>query len=252
MSDIGAVLSLLHDPDPQVQTALVKQLLQDAALRERAWAACPEGEAPALLTEIMLRSDALDLIEEWHADDDLERGWCLLARLDRPRHDPAPACARSLDALAARAPDGDAGTVARWLAQDVGFAGDREAYDEPRNSQLPEVLERRAGLPIAVTAVWLLICRRRGLAARALAMPAHVFAAWDGGAWDCFTGRPVSGEQLEQWAVRHGAASAEPFLAGASDRELLTRMARNLAAAYARHDQLVRGAIAALLTRSRD
>lgn len=252
MSDVGAVLSLLRDPDPQVQTALVKQLLQDAPLRERAWAACRDGEPPALLTEIMLRSDALDLIEAWHAADDLERGWCLLARLDRPRHDPAPACGRSLDALAARAPDGDAGAVARWLAQDVGFAGDREAYDEPRNSQLPEVLERRAGLPIAVTGIWLLICRRRGLPARALAMPAHVFAAWDGGAWDCFTGRPVSREQLDQWALRHGAASAEPFLAGAGDRELLTRMARNLAAAYARHDQLVRGAIAALLTRARD
>lgn len=250
MSDVGAVLSLLQDPDPQVQTALVKQLLQDAALRERAWAACPQGTAPALLTEIMLRSDALDLIEEWNGATDLERGWCLLARLDVPRADVAASCATAIDALASRAPAGDAGAVARWLAHDVGFAGDREGYDEPRNSQLPEVLERRAGLPIAVTGIWLLVCRRLGLTARALAMPAHVFAAWEGGYWDCFTGRPVSREQLEQWAVAHGAPSAEPWLGGARDRDLLTRMALNLSAAYARHDQLVRSAISALLTRS--
>lgn len=250
MSDVSAVLSLLEDPDPQVQTALVKQLLQDASLRERAWLACAGGEAPALLTEIMLRSDALDLIEAWSRSEGLESGWCLLAQLQQPRSDHTAACAHILDALAARAPAGDAGVVARWLAEDVGFAGDREGYDDPRNSHLPEVLERRAGLPIAVTGVWLLICRRLGRPARALALPAHVFAAWDGGAWDCFTGRPVSREQLEQWAVGHGAPSAEPFMAGADDRELLLRMARNLSAAYARHDQLVRSAVAALLTRS--
>lgn len=250
MSDVSAVLSLLEDKDPQVQTALVKQLLEDASLRERAWEACRGGEPPVLLTEIMLRSDALELIEEWGRISDLEAGWCLLARLNQPRCDHSVVCARSLDALATRAPEGDAGTVARWLAEDVGFAGDRESYDEPRNSHLPEVLERRAGLPIAVTGIWLLICRRLGRPARALALPAHVFAAWDGGAWDCFTGRPVSREQLDQWAVAHGAPSADAYMAGADDRELLLRMARNLSAAYARHDQLVRSAISALLTRS--
>jgi hypothetical protein len=248
MSDVSAVLSLLDDPDPQVQAALLKQLMDDADLRDRAWAACHD-EPPALLTEIVLRSDALDLLEAWSHVTALEEGWALLAHLHQPRRDHASICAQSLDALAARAPDGDAGSLARWLAEDVGFAGDREAYDDPRNSHLPEVLERRAGLPIAVTGVWLLLCRRLGRPARALAMPAHVFAAWDDGAWDCFTGKPVSSEQLELWAISHGAPSAEPFLAGADDRELLLRMARNLAAAYARHDQLVHSAIAALLTR---
>lgn len=250
MSDVSAVLSLLEDPDPQVQTALVKQLLEDEGLRERAWAACAGREPPALLTEVVLRNDALGLIEDWGRVADLETGWAMLARLQQPRSDRSAACARSLDALAARAPAGDAGAVARWLAHDVGFAGDREAYDDPRNSQLHEVLERRAGLPIAVTGVWLLVCRRLGRPARALALPAHVFAAWDGGAWDCFTGRPVSDAQLEQWALGHGAPSLQPFLAGADDRELLVRMARNLSAAYARRDQLVRSAIGALLTRA--
>jgi len=249
VSESQAVLTLLDDPDPTVRDALAQRLVEDADLRDRCWAACA-GDPPPILLEAVLRTDALGLIEAWGACDGLEAGWSLLARLHLPRQDHAPACQAQLDALAARAPHGNAGQVARWLAHDVGFAGDREAYDDPRNSHLPEVLARRAGLPIAVTGVWLLVCRRLGLAARAVAMPAHVFAAWDGGAWDCFTGQAVSDRQLEMWARTHGATSAKPFLAGADDRELLLRMARNLAAAYARRDDLVRGAIAAVLARA--
>lgn len=244
-----AVLALLDDSDPGVRETLAKRLVEDATLRDRCWAACA-GDPPPILLEAVLRADALALIETWGACTDLETGWAMLATLHVPRHDHAADCRSQLDALAGRAPRGDAGLVARWLAHDVGFAGDREAYDDPRNSHLPEVLARRAGLPIAVTGVWLLVCRRLGLPARALAMPAHVFAAWEGGAWDCFTGQAVTAQQLEQWAHRHGAPSARPFLAGADDRELLLRMARNLAAAYARRDDLVRGAIAAVLARA--
>ncbi len=249
MSEAEAVLALLADPDPTVRGPLSERLIEDDDLRERCWQACG-GEAPAPLVEAVLRADALDLIERWGACSGLEEGWAMLASLQRPRQDPLPACASLLDALAERAPHSDAGAVARWLSQDVGFAGDREAYDDPRNSHLPEVLARRAGLPIAVTGVWLLVCRRLGLQARALAMPAHVFASWDGGAWDCFTGQAVSRSQLDQWARTHGALSADPYLSGADDHELLTRMARNLAAAYARRDDLVRGSIAAVLARA--
>jgi len=249
MSEAAAVLTLLSDPDPAVHGPLAQRLVDDAGLRERCWVAC-DGMPPPALLDAVLRADALGLIESWGACDGLEAGWALLAQLHAPRHDQAQACAVQLDALAARAPHQDAGAVARWLSEDVGFAGDREAYDDPRNSHLPEVLERRAGLPIAVTGIWLLVCRRLGLNARALALPAHVFAAWEGGAWDCFTGQSVSRGQLEQWARTHGAPTLDPYWAGASDRELLLRMARNLAAAYVRRDDLVRSAIAAVLARA--
>jgi hypothetical protein len=249
VSEAEAVIALLSDPDPAVRGPLVQRLVEDAGLRERCWAACA-GEAPAPLLDAILRADALPLIEAWGASRGLEEGWCLLAQLHAPRQDHAATCAVQLDALASRAPRSDAGAVARWLCQDVAFAGDREAYDDPRNSHLPEVLARRAGLPIAITGVWLLVCRRLALPCRALAMPAHVFAAWDGGAWDLFTGQAVSAAQLEHWAHTHGAPSAQPFLGGASDSELLLRMARNLAAAYARRDDMVRGAIAAVLARA--
>jgi hypothetical protein len=250
MSEAEALLALLDDPDPALRRTLVRQLLDDAELRERVWTASAGRPLPTALCETMVQADALDLVEEWGSAEDLEEGWPLLARLQVPRTDPRPACSSALDALATRAPRGDAGAVARWLCEDCGFAGDREAFDDPRNSQLADALERRAGLPIAVTGIWLLTCRRLGLQARALALPAHVFAAWEGGAWDCFSGTAVSSEDLDRWARAHGAASAEPYLAGADDRELLQRMARNLTAAYARRGELVRAAVASLLARS--
>lgn len=255
MDRADALLALLDDPDPAVRAALSERLLLDAELRDSAWEACTGRgiEPPGDLLAAVLQADTLGVIEDWTSADRLEQGWAALARLHQPRRDHEAACAPLLDALASRAPRGDPGAVARWLGEDCGFGGDREGYDDPRNSHLPELLERRAGLPIALTGLWRLVCDRLGLATRALTLPGHVFAAWEQDGvlhcWDLFSGRAAGRDDLDAWARTHGAGDAGPFLAGASDRELLRRMARNLTAAYARRDDMVRAAIAAVLAR---
>lgn len=258
MSELHALVDLLHDPDPEVGATLVTRLESDASLLDAAWiAALERGEPPERLSAVVLRADAEALVDAYAAAEDLETGCWLLARLHRPRVDHRAAGAPQLDALAERVrgrlaagDPADGRTVAGHLCGACGFAGDRQGYDDPRNSYLPEVLERRLGLPIALTALWMLVGRRLDLTCEALALPGHVLGRWvaaDGssGYLDLFAGgRGLTRQELELRARLAGEHTAEPYLAAASDRALLKRMARNLAMAYLRREDSLRATIA--------
>ena len=54
-----------------------------------------------------------------------------------------------------------------------GFCGDRRRYDHPNNSMLDVVLERRRGLPIALSVVYVATARRAGIALEGVGLPGH-------------------------------------------------------------------------------
>jgi regulator of sirC expression with transglutaminase-like and TPR domain len=63
--------------------------------------------------------------------------------------------------------------VASVLGRRHGFAGDREQYDDPANSMLDLVLERRRGLPILLSVVYVEVARRAGIALAGVGLPGH-------------------------------------------------------------------------------
>ena len=252
MSDATAILSLLADPDPLVRESLQNRLARDRTLLDRCWSAAGE-EPPTVLEELVLTADAEDLVDAFAAVEDLENGAWILPRLHRPRWDFRTPGVAALDALAARvracdpAPTG--GSLAEFLGQECGFAGDRADYHNPANSFLPCVLERRCGLPIALTVLWILVGRRLGLDLQAIAAPGHVVGRWrhhDEIIYvDLFAGgQRITLDQLESRVRAAGEISVAPYLAAASDRALLRRMARNLVHAYGQRGDRLRGTIA--------
>ena len=58
-------------------------------------------------------------------------------------------------------------TLNAYLYEELGFSGNREHYDDPRNSFLNEVLDRRLGIPISLAVVYLEIGRRAGCVSKA-------------------------------------------------------------------------------------
>ena len=54
-----------------------------------------------------------------------------------------------------------------------GFTGERERYDDPGNSMLDVVLERRAGLPILLSVLYVEVARRAGLTLAGVGLPGH-------------------------------------------------------------------------------
>src|SRR5258708_36521893 len=61
----------------------------------------------------------------------------------------------------------------RVLFQEEGFHGNAEEYYDPRNSYLNEVLDRRTGIPISLSTVYMEVARRAGLRVEGVGMPGH-------------------------------------------------------------------------------
>ena len=103
------------------------------------------------------------LIQGPDAQIDLARAALAIARDEYPQLDPSPSL-RRLDALAdavrpelaaETAADAQLAALDRHLFQVEGFAGDADAYYDPRNSYLNDVIERRRGIPITLSVLYL-------------------------------------------------------------------------------------------------
>lgn len=189
--------------------------------------------------------------------DDLAAPSLLIARIEYPRLDPAPYLER-LDRMGEaaasrlRAEHGDdSGLAGRltalhgYLFDELGFFGNRERYDDPRNSCLNEVLERRTGIPLTLSIVYIEVARRAGVRAEGVNFPGHFLVRvlddaeeGDGIIVDPFHGGAVLDEQdcrlLLQRHVGEEAAFDDALLAPANRRQILVRMLLNLKRLYVR------------------
>jgi hypothetical protein len=123
------------------------------------------------------------------------------------------------------------------LARSHGFAGDREQYDDPRNSMLDVVLERRAGLPILLSAVYVEVARRAGIDLEGVGLPGH-FVVGHFGTVPALLLDPFDGGAEPDLP---GELSPSPW--GVHDTVL--RMLNNLLGSYRRRNDLGRAIRAA-------
>src|SRR5262245_53360435 len=78
------------------------------------------------------------------------------------------------------------------LFEHLGFHGNRENYYDPRNSYLNEVIDRRTGIPITLTVVYIDVARHIGLPTKAVGVPSHFVAKHQSAGGDSFIG-PFNG-----------------------------------------------------------
>lgn len=135
-----------------------------------------------------------------------------------------------------------------YLFQAEGLRGNTEAYHDPRNSFLNEVLERRTGIPITLSVVYLEISRRLGLPLVGVGMPGHFLVKYPGEeeiVLDPFNGGAlVAPEDCQRILDRlyEGAVRFHPrFLAAVTSRQILARMLQNLKGIYVRAEQYAKG-----------
>ncbi|HUS32391.1 MAG TPA: transglutaminase-like domain-containing protein [Kofleriaceae bacterium] len=150
----------------------------------------------------------------------------------------------------ARAPNGigRARAISEHLFDRLGFSGNNSDYYDPRNSFLCEVIDRRQGIPISLSVVYLEVARRVGVLAQGVNFPGHFLvrvAIED--AWlflDPYThGRTLTPADLEELLRKTTTPNAilEPsVIAAASKRQIVARMLVNLAGIYGRNGDLPR------------
>ena len=212
----------------------------------------PPAPVPALAVRNLEAARRLRRLVELNADaGSLAEGALLIAQEHFPDLDIDHYLAR-LDTLGAmlnaRIPE-DAGEVERILAlnrflfDEQGFGPNQDDFADPRNSFLNEVLERRTGIPITLSIVYIEVGRRIGLALDGLSFPQHFLvkcALPEGSAvLDPFlAGASLSIDELQRrlGALRLGhrpsRAEVAALLIAASRREILVRVLRNLKAVY--------------------
>jgi regulator of sirC expression with transglutaminase-like and TPR domain len=183
----------------------------------------------------------LGLIDE--AEIALDHAALTLALLDHPGtdlssyHDLLDAMETRLDILGrgAETPAERAAALAAVLGGEFGFAGDADTYDDPANADLISVLDRRRGLPVSLSILWVAIARRLGWSADVLGVPGHVLVVIGAEAApvmvDPFAGGVrVGAERLaalvEAAARPSGAVTHVPAM---PNRAVLVRLLRNQA-----------------------
>jgi regulator of sirC expression with transglutaminase-like and TPR domain len=202
-------------------------------------AALPEERIDVVTGAALIARDA-------YASLDLER---LNVRFDELA---APLVARGIASLSA---EEQVRMLSSHLYEDLGFRGNEHDYYDPKNSLLPDVLDRRLGIPITLALVYCEVARRAGVRARGVSFPGHFLVRVDPMGRDdaplavdpFFGGRLLDEAGLQKLLERASPAQklvVAEHLAPASPKTMLVRMLINLKWIYATRGDFARALLA--------
>ena len=190
---------------------------------------------------------------------DLAPAALAIARIEYPQLD-ASRYLEALDRMGDAAADrvaalgGEAGLLRRvagisaYLFGEEGFAGNQKDYDDPRNSFLNNVIDRRTGIPITLALVYIEVSRRAGVRIDGVNFPGHFLLRVHPGPdapsdhdqviVDPFHGGTILSELDCRKLLRTHAGDDVPFdrrmLVRATKSEIIVRMLVNLKRIYVR------------------
>lgn len=203
-----------------------------------------DSESLARLKELLLQSDALE--------KRLAESALLIAQAGNPGID-VPAYLRQIDDWANYVRSrfdpqtADAAEridhLNRFLFDELGFAGNGAEYYDPRNSFLSSVMDRRRGIPITLSILYIEIGRRLGLPLQGVSFPGHFLVILPVSHGAVVLDPYSEGASLELSDLEHLLSQADPdrhwdaaqirrLLEPADLSGILVRMLRNLKAVY--------------------
>ena len=156
----------------------------------------------------------------------------------------------ALDLIAAECGEPTPEGVAEHLFGELGFAGNRHAYYDWRNSCLDRVIATRTGIPISLSILMIEVGRRLDVGLVGVGMPSHFLVGVEDDSevfFDPFDGgRSLDrggARSLFETITRGQAPWSDAHLEPTPNREIAIRMLNNLKVVFARRDDRVRYAI---------
>ncbi|MDE2998359.1 MAG: transglutaminase-like domain-containing protein [Gemmatimonadota bacterium] len=252
---VRAILSLLADPDDDIVDIVRRKLFSmgEPVVREVLDAAPGGSQAQReagrillCLREPPLETQFRNLHERAGGDVDLETASFTLAKLEYPALNIQRYRSR-LNKMAGQlapsiAPDDHPLRVIRTLNHYVhdlqGFRGQGNVPASPAASYMNRVLDRKTGLPISISALYLFLARRLELPVLGVGMPVHFILKYRTAdamefLFDPYNrGQLLTANECAEYLSRFDVAFEPSMLRQSSDRQILTRMILNLRAAY--------------------
>lgn len=126
----------------------------------------------------------------------------------------------------------------QYFFEDLGFAGNQDGYYDPDNSYINQVLDRRLGIPISLSSVYLLIARRLRIPVVGIGMPGHFLLQYNDSLFiDPFhKGRLLNRGECVQFLMNNGFGFHPAYLSPTPTRFMLVRMLTNLIQIYSTQD----------------
>lgn len=166
-----------------------------------------------------------------------------LDRLDRLAETGRQACA------SAGSPRERAEALADFLFDRSGFQGNAKEFNDPRNSFLNEVFDRRLGIPISLSVIYLYVARRLGLAAYGVGLPGHFVVGVDDPQGPVYLDPFHGGQRLAEedcanlvLLTGYNQVFQRKWLSPTPSRDILARMLNNLRNIYIQEEDWVKAA----------
>ncbi|MDH4083351.1 MAG: transglutaminase-like domain-containing protein [Nitrospira sp.] len=133
----------------------------------------------------------------------------------------------------------------RYLFTEQGFKGNTKNYYEVENSYLNCVMDRRVGIPISLSAVYLFLGQRLRLPVFGIGMPGHFLVKYESDRYkifiDCFNGGALLTEKnCARFLTEAGYGFDDKYLQKSPIRAILSRMVKNLLAIYSKAGDAVK------------
>jgi regulator of sirC expression with transglutaminase-like and TPR domain len=254
LSHDAALIRLLDDPSPAVRRALLAHFSarpREALRLLTSLAQNPKSPLASIAQGYLDELELSDPAEDFRAlirarTYELETGALFLARVVEPDLKHAQ-INDVLDRWAERCTDlitepssarEKCRIINRVLFHEEQLRGNQDAYMDPDNSFLHRVLERRMGIPISLSTLYLLVAQRIGLDLEPVALPGHfvVGCYLDDTPFfiDAFEGGMLrSAEDIIARLRRERVDLSLADLVPATTAEVLCRMCRNLVVHFA-------------------
>lgn len=138
-----------------------------------------------------------------------------------------------------RGPEATIDALNDVLFGEYGFAGNTDDYYDARNSFLNDVIERRQGIPITLSAIYMSVAYRVDFPIDGIGLPGHFVVRHRWKSQEIFLdpfncGNRVSREDLRELAGDGAGSDIEPWLRRSTNRQILARMLNNLRMIYLR------------------
>lgn len=126
------------------------------------------------------------------------------------------------------------------LFDELGFRGNQENYYDPRNSYLNQVIDRRLGIPITLSVVYIETARRIGFHVYGVGLPSHFIAGHAGAAGEIYIdpfnrGRVLGRAGVEELFSEMSGGALElkaEHLLPVTKKQIITRMLSNILNIY--------------------
>ena len=126
----------------------------------------------------------------------------------------------------------------QFFFNDLGFSGNQDDYNNPDNIYLNQVLDRRLGIPISLSMVYLLLAQRLRIPVVGIGMPGHFLLQYNDSLFiDTFhKGQLLNRSECVQFLMNNGFGFHPAYLSPTPTRFMLVRMLTMLIQSYATRD----------------